>query len=492
LDKYISDYAVIFPLVVLSGDCSLDAFRNEKPMLLLAIVYVASPGILDDDTQEQLCQELLKRIALQVLADGVKTFELLQALIVTSAWFRTPRHHQHLAAYQLTSIALDMATGLGIADPASGSGFHVPSALASCYANIETVAAATACLATHRLSATMLNLLRKPQSVIWTSYHDTCLMFLGYSTFTSPEKIWLALYFRAERLCDQVMSKMQLCDPTVHKDIADSSTQQLIQECRTSIVDWRILLPPKYHPEIAFWEYVASAYMHETVLHTSSNKQSFAAPFVPEMLSAMDFPKVVATESHTRSLVELRAAVLMIINIYSSLDTQMLEALPAFIWTSRALYALFVSIKMYVALTAPGNTYGAVMSAETLEIEDSFSKLTAAWARLDAIDPRSGPARVSSATLRLHEWFTSYMSTITFGSLSAENTSLTTTPSVAYLNASLDDFDQSAIDWTMFALAAEDDFAAAYDNALGLDEIYAIDTTDRLMGSTVPNSDVPI
>lgn len=135
------------------------------------------------------------------------------------------------------------------------------------------------------------------------------------------------------------------------------------QTCRNLILNFRITIPNHLRtPSISFWEHLATAYLHEPLLHTATNKDSFAAPFVAEHLSVSDFPAPVdVTQDHITALFELTTSVQAMIDIYASHDADTLTAMPGFLHSSRAAYALFILAKIYVATAALGNTLGAVL-----------------------------------------------------------------------------------------------------------------------------------
>lgn len=184
-----------------------------------------------------------------------------------------------------------------------------------------------------------------------------------YSALSKPTDPWLSQLIRAERVCEQIAEQMEFYDATNYVDLSDATTRLKTQFCRNLILNFRITIPSRLRtPTLNFWEHLATAYMHEAVLHTATNKQSFAAPFVAENLSVSDFPAPAdVTQDHITALFELTAAVQAMIDLYTSLDTETLTAMPGFLHSSRAAYALFILAKLFVATMAPGNTFGAVL-----------------------------------------------------------------------------------------------------------------------------------
>lgn len=117
LERYVTDIVPIFPVVPVPGNPTIDSMRAERPVLLQAILYAASPGILSLDMQEDVARMFLNLISSQTYEQGEKPLELIQAIQITCLWYRAPKHHKHIAAYQLISLASNLAEDIGIGGP---------------------------------------------------------------------------------------------------------------------------------------------------------------------------------------------------------------------------------------------------------------------------------------------------------------------------------------------------------------------------------------
>jgi hypothetical protein len=151
-------------------------------------------------------------------------------------------------------------------------------------------------------------------------------------------------------------------------------------------------------------------YLHEPVLHTSTNKQSFSAPFIAEKLSVTDFPKPVVTQEHLTSTAALKTASHAIIDLYTALDLQTAMALPAVQFAARVLYALYILVKIHIASTANGNTFGAFIDPDTLQIDCCIDKISAGARVIGEVDDSCGQYRILQAVTRTREWLTTFRS----------------------------------------------------------------------------------
>ena len=151
-------------------------------------------------------------------------------------------------------------------------------------------------------------------------------------------------------------------------------------------------------------------YLHEPVLHTSTNKQSFSAPFIAEKLSVTDFPKPFVTQEHLASIAALKTASHAVIDLYTALDLQTAMALPAVQFAARVLYALYILVKIHIASTANGNTFGAFIDTDTLQIDNCIDKMNVSARAIGEIDKSCGQYRILQAVTRMREWLTTFRS----------------------------------------------------------------------------------
>jgi hypothetical protein len=96
LERYLNDFQSIVPLVPVDGDVTYNGMRKHRPLLLQALIYVSCQGVLNHDLQEGISKIALDSMAAAAIAEGDKSLELLQAIQVTSLWFRNPKHASRL------------------------------------------------------------------------------------------------------------------------------------------------------------------------------------------------------------------------------------------------------------------------------------------------------------------------------------------------------------------------------------------------------------
>ncbi|KAK5112083.1 hypothetical protein LTR85_011664 [Meristemomyces frigidus] len=410
LHRYTTEVYPQFPVLALPADHTLEVLRSSQPRLLQAITYAVGWPVLSAEIQDNVAKLLMSDET--AMAAGEKTLELVQAIQMACLWYWAPKHHKHLAAWQLIEISVDIALSLGLGGPtpfASASQTIVKKG-----ESVDTLGSWRAWLMCYLLSHVASIYLRRPNANIWTPYHDECTAMLEYSSQSLPGDRLLGKYVRAEHLCEQVVSQLQLNNEDAVLDISDPAVQTTMQTLQNRIVDWQAHIPASLRlPGLLFWQHVATIHLHESVLYTANNKRSFAAPFVAERLSVTDFPAPAAvTPEHVSSLLALRTACHALLDIFDAIDSQALLALPTLLYIPRAAYAQYILNKMYIACVAAGNTFGSVLNADELRVDEYLGKAIAVATRLTAVVSHGAPASMLIGTVRTREWFQDYKATV--------------------------------------------------------------------------------
>lgn len=405
LEKYLNELLPKFPLCPITGDCEYEAMRKSRPLLLQAIVYAASPGLVSTDTQEALGKIIMSLFATKAIADGVQSMELVTAMQIVVMYYRAPRNHTHISAFQMVEIMTSMGEKLAHNGPFSLS--------SSCNKIMDEDLSATdarrAWNVCQLFSEAMAIYIRRPCPYHWDNDLANGLYLLEYA-YALPTDRLLCQYVRAEALCGKIASRSDYYTSAVH-DVSDPETQLRMQSLQDQITDWKAQIPPGiWCKGLAFWDHVMTMYLHEPVLHTSTNKQSFSAPFLAEKLSVTDFPKPVVTQEHLTSIAALKTASHTIIDLYTALDLQTAMALPAVQFAARVLYALYILVKIHIASTANGNTFGAFIDTDTLQIDCCIDKIAVSAREIGKVDNSCGQYRILQAVTRMREWLTTFRS----------------------------------------------------------------------------------
>merc|ERR1712070_312542 len=257
-------------------------------------------------------------------------------------------------------------------------------------------------------------------------HHDQTLMMLEYSPHAVPNDKLLAQYIRAESICAKIATEMELSNMDIVLDVSTKETQGKMQRLQNNILDWQAQIPVSYRSQLALqiWHNAAMLFLHEHVLHTSSNKQSFTAPFVTERLSVTDFPAPLALSQHADALAAIACSAHVLIDVYCNADLSIVLALPGLLFPPRVLYAIYILVKAYIACTALGNTYGSVFDPNDLQLEAYFDRIEKTAAKCNAVDEKSAPAVLLSSVSRMHEFFDNYKASLAFAGFDEYSTAM--------------------------------------------------------------------
>lgn len=113
-NRYVNTFVPTCPMVVFPPGTTAEATRKTKPLLFLFILSVASSPYCTVSKQKQLTDEARRFLAESTIHQGEKSLELVQALQVSSLWYRAPDHYNQGNLYQLVQMATSLAMGLRV------------------------------------------------------------------------------------------------------------------------------------------------------------------------------------------------------------------------------------------------------------------------------------------------------------------------------------------------------------------------------------------
>ncbi|KAG4436092.1 hypothetical protein IFR05_008412 [Cadophora sp. M221] len=396
LDKYQNEMQPVFPFPVRH---EYKVLREQHPLLLQAVVFAACPGFLPVDTQDEVTTIAVRLTAPNEIAKQKKSIEVLQAILMISFWYRPPKNQVHVAIDRNLNMAIEFANELGISNSECALG------IASFEPNdkINSADAWRTWNLCYLLSSSLGSCMRFPPKILWNVDMEMKLSSLEYGRDSLSIDGLLCQFVRAERLCEQIAIEAGYSTTGPTFQVTDQVKIRLIQNL---IIDRKAqLFSSNSTPALRMYENIATLYLYECILHTPTNKLSFAAPYVAERLSLTDFPAPVVTPDHIPFLYGLRDACHTALSAVIELGFRDIAYAPIVTFTAKAFYAQWLLIKLYVAVTASGNTYGAFISAESLQIEHYLHKISEIGDRICKIDPEHmGGKGLQQSTRKIKEW----------------------------------------------------------------------------------------
>jgi hypothetical protein len=398
-----------WPVVRLPID--LDHIRATSPVLLLSVLVHSVTHEMQGtelDVHDELVRVTMHILGDEVIGKGQRSLELVQALLIAAFWNKPTRGGPQGSCYQIVQLAADMAIDLGIA----GSSLQ-PSPVAYFCRHEDTTSleARRTWLACFVALSTSSMDMRRPNTVPWNAHHEECLLHL--ESRGEPSDILLCQIVRITRLNQETSNHLCLCQLDTFVDGNDYSTHATIETLKNKVDAWAAQIPPSLASSqiLKVWWHVAMIHIYELVLHTPTNKASFAAPFIPGRIAVKDFPKpttiIPPLKTALEAIVQNCHAV---IDTAAGMDPALVLSLPTFCFAPTVLYSLYVLVTVLVAATDPANTYGQCLTKDSFRIEQCGLKLRSLTAYTKSLDPTLScfTTRMFDATGWLEEWYNDY------------------------------------------------------------------------------------
>jgi hypothetical protein len=148
--------------------------------------------------------------------------------------------------------------------------------------------------------------------------------------------------------------------------------------------------------------------LYEPVLHTATNKATFAAPFLIERLSTADVPTPPLTRHHFDAVQSLKTACHNLIDSATTFTGPELIALPTLLYAPRIAQAAQTLLRLHVAITVSGNTYGQIIRSDELQTMEYLEKCLGLVARTAVIDSEAVIVRIVKYANELKKWMQQY------------------------------------------------------------------------------------
>ena len=390
----------VWPVVRLPIE--LDSIREKSPILLLVVLVYSVPQEIqgtDLETHDELLRETMHILGNEVIG---------RALLVATFWNKLLPRGKQGSSSQLLQLASDMAIDIGIAgsslQPSPAAYFcrhEDPSSLEArrtwlaCYVALQSASLST----------------RRPNPVLWNYYHDECLLYL--ESRGEPSDILFTQIVRISQLFEEISLHLYLCEINTFVDGNEYDTYVAVEDLKCRVDAWAAQVPPSLASSqiLMVWHHMAMIHIHELVLHTPTNKASFAAPFIPGRINVQDYPKPAIVIPPLKTALE---AIIRhchaVIDIAAEMDPAMVLSLPSFCFAPTLLYSLYVLVNALVAATDPGNTYGQCITKDNFRIEECSLKLRNLTTSMRSLDPTLScfTTRMVDATSWLEEWYIDY------------------------------------------------------------------------------------
>ncbi|KAE9379981.1 hypothetical protein N431DRAFT_552242 [Stipitochalara longipes BDJ] len=399
LHKYRTEVEQAFPFPVRKD---YETLREEHPLLLQSVIFVASPSMVSAAVHDELTSIVMKLLAPEEIAKAEKSIELVQAILIASYWFKPPRNQVHIAIDRLVNVAIATATETGIATSESA----LSAASEQIGDHICSSDAWRTWILCYLHSSSLGTCIRIRPKIPWDRSFEMKVAALEYGNDALDTDRLLCQLARAENLCQQITVEAGYNDSDETLQINNYAKFRQIKDL---IKNWKAqVFSSLSNPRLKLYEHIATMFLYEHILHTPTNQRSFAGPYIAERLSLTDFPTPIVTAEHVAALFGLRDACHAALNTFMTFDDMIIARAPFIVFAAKAFYAQWLLVKLYVAVTASGNTYGAFMDAQSLELHTYLKRLADRGNAVFAMEETFVTGNIVKAVKGLSQWVWNY------------------------------------------------------------------------------------
>ncbi|PGH07602.1 hypothetical protein GX51_01610 [Blastomyces parvus] len=410
--RYVTTMAPNLPFVVFPEGTKAATVRKSKPVVFLAILDVGSPGFCEVAVQRKIRRLLVQVYLHYMLRTNEYSLPLLQALIISAAWYRPIEPTQpgeQMDVYQLSHTASNMAIIMGL-DKQLGSGWssqqilppgerQPPDDLQRSSIQEWNLAARRVWLGCHYICSNTSMALHSPNVMRWTRYMDECLEALETSTFSSPSDRVFCQQVRLQHIIEEfeLQQAWESPAPAVNNTRA-SQAGDAHKIFMHQIEDWNNAVPQDcWNETLKFSKHFANLYIEEAAMSLYSRRSHSSLDEEPSR-------KITLTKSAFGTCVDSLHQLFCIIQ---ALDMSAIRAMPT-AYFIRMIYTAIVLIKLHFAAMEQQQTDDMKQHADSdLQVSERLETLIQIFAGWGELWPA---ARLTMVFQKLKTWFEKHSS----------------------------------------------------------------------------------
>ena len=383
-----------FPIFALPADRTAQDERENRPMVFLAILAIASSAV-KPEIQPDLIVELNRQLSERVMFIGEKSLEIVQAMLVYTCYYVRSRHAKDLAFNQYIHAAVVMCLDLGM-------GKRYPKKLDR--GGVEEAEIRRTWMACYYFASNVSTLMRHPSLVRWSPYLEDCVHFFQTSSSALPSDAWLVSLAQLQHIAEEVSIVFSLDDHTSSISFAETKTQYHLKTFEKQLAQWRANAPKTIEPLLI--NHLASSinlYIHEIAIHHDHDIDDFRPDAPPHLRHQPTSPPVV-TNLHIDALTTCIDACNSVLSSFLALPIELCRCIPNLyiVWNTYASVAL---IKLHGLIHAPDSSFGSIYTPD-LKVDYYMHNLTEKLGEISA-HGRWPPAEAFIyITKKLKSWHT--------------------------------------------------------------------------------------
>ncbi|KIW34911.1 uncharacterized protein PV07_01653 [Cladophialophora immunda] len=295
-ERYKNEMCRYFPFVVFASGSDAAAVKQQQPLLFFAVITV-SLASMQTTVDAELCDMLIKDLALRVVYTGERSLELVQTLIVHILFYGRAKNMRDLNFNQMVHIASTMALDIGL-----GRRPHKSTLTQRTDPHqLESLAGRRAWLGCYYMGTSVSMSLRHPAFVRWSVYTEECLDVLSDEASVLPSDMWLCDLIRIQHIAEDASVTFSMDDPGAIVTLRDVKIQYQIRGFRQQLDYWR--RHAKTDLTLPYVRHVAACtdlFIHEIALHPEHDIDDLRSPLRTALA-----PPAAAVESMTSKFKDL-------------------------------------------------------------------------------------------------------------------------------------------------------------------------------------------
>ncbi|KAF2840991.1 hypothetical protein M501DRAFT_1002083 [Patellaria atrata CBS 101060] len=376
---YVKGIMPQFPAVIVSSDTTAADLRAQKPILFLSILASSCFGMTPAvplNVQRELQKILKDQLADSLLRNFEKSLELIQALQVTTLWYRPPPYFEQHNFHQNVHLACVMCMDIGLNRRTKSPRLRIgASPFRNDLADPDSVEARRAWLVCYLLSMSITMVHRRPMFLRFDKYLDECLSILQESPNAVASDRIMIQHVKLAHIAEEVAQHFAMDDASGDVSMADAKVQYQLKVMENQLRDCNI---DTDNISLRINKHVTNLYIHEIALHFKHNTDDLGGiPSHPTPWTEETFKSAREAElfgaSHIAAISDCVSGCHGILDSYLALPCETIFTLPL-IFSVRCIFSTVCLMKLWVAVTTPGEI-GLVIKKEDLRLEYFFEAL---------------------------------------------------------------------------------------------------------------------
>ncbi|RMZ85052.1 hypothetical protein DV738_g160, partial [Chaetothyriales sp. CBS 135597] len=260
-DHYVTKILPLLPALSFPPNTKAEDVRTARPTLFLAILTIGSTAIRPD-LHPDLLAECSKRLSEQVFFLGEKSLELVQALLIFTAYYVRSKYAKDLLFNQYIHSAVVMSLELGMGRRSPRCTKHKDGA--------EEAETRRTWLACYYFASSVAIIHRHPSLVRWSAYIEECLEFFSTSPYALQSDAGLCALARLQHIAEEVSIVFAMDDPSVVVPFSDTKTAYHLKALEKKLAEWKASAPAYMDKRLV--EHLAASHnlhMHEIAIQNA-------------------------------------------------------------------------------------------------------------------------------------------------------------------------------------------------------------------------------